>query len=235
MRADPLQSKVFQAATNAPWVRYLPVAVAGVGLVAFIVWITQGPGVALAPRLPGADRTSAAADGAVAGGNPVLLGKVTRGDGQPADLPGIWPGFRGPSRSGITPADATGALARTWPATGPRQLWTIDLGEGYAGPAVLNGRVYLIDYDREHKQDALRCLSLADGKEIWRLRLPRRRQAQPRHVTHEPAVTEQAVVAMGPKGQWLADATTGELRNGDSISSAISARRCRPGTRGNAR
>ena len=47
------------------------------------------------------------------------------------------------------------------------QLWSVELGEGYAGPAVWAGRVYVLDYDRLASADALRCLSLADGK-IWR-------------------------------------------------------------------
>ena len=35
--------------------------------------------------------------------------------------------------------------------------------EGHAGAAIHRGRVYLIDYDRDKKLDAIRCLSLDDG------------------------------------------------------------------------
>ena len=73
------------------------------------------------------------------------------------------------------------------------------MGEGYAGAAILDGRVYVMDYDREHKQDALRCLSLADGREIWRYAYPdsvKRNHGMSRTV---PAVTDKIVVALGPK------------------------------------
>ena len=128
--------------------------------------------------MPGTDQ----APGGELGGNanPVLAGKLVRSDGQPANLPGAWPQFRGPNRDGIS--RETVSLARAWQPSEPRELWAIDVGEGYAGAAVLNGRVYLMDYDRDQKQDALRCLSLADGREIWRYAYPRLGQAQSRHV-----------------------------------------------------
>jgi len=75
-----------------------------------------------------------------------------------------WPQFMGPTRDGIAAAKG---LARSWPKTGPRELWSVKLGPGFGGTAVEGGRVYLLDrVDREH--DAVRCLRLADGKEVWR-------------------------------------------------------------------
>ena len=121
--------------------------------------------------------------------NPVLAGKLIRSDGQPANLPGAWPQLRGPNRDGISPE--TVSLARAWQPGEPRELWAIDVGEGYAGAAVLNGRVYVMDYDRDKKQDALRCLSLADGREIWRLPI-RPGEAQSRHVAHRAGAHRQA-------------------------------------------
>jgi len=138
---------------------------------------------------------------------------LIRGEGQAADLPGAWPAFRGLHRSGID--SAARGLARTWPASGPRLLWSAELGEGYAGATVLNGRVYVMDYDREKKQDALRCLSLADGKEIWRFAYPvsvKRNHGMSRTV---PAVTGRYVVALGPKCHVVCvDAVSGSLKWG---------------------
>jgi outer membrane protein assembly factor BamB len=125
----------------------------------------------------------------------------------------LWPQFRGPNRNGISEENVR--LNRTWSAAGPRQLWAVELGEGYAGPAVRDGRVYLMDYDREKKQDALRCLSLADGQEIWRYAYPvpvKRNHGMSRTV---PTVTDTMVVAMGPKCHVVClDRITGELRWG---------------------
>ncbi len=113
------------------------------------------------------------------------------------DLPGDWPGFRGPNRDGIEPGGAP--IATNWNQGGIRLLWSIPVGEGYAAAAVHKGRVYLLDYDEAKQADALRCLSLADGKEVWRRSYPnplKRNHGLSRTV---PAVTDKVVVAIGPK------------------------------------
>jgi outer membrane protein assembly factor BamB len=180
-------------------------------LLALAVWFSHGPTLALRLRVPGTDQ--APGTDSTSGRNPVLAGQVTRGEGQPADLPGAWPGFRGAARDNIS-ADAKG-LARSWGSGGPRELWAVDLGEGYAGAAVRNGRVYLLDYDQTKKQDALRCLSLADGREIWRFAYPisvKRNHGMSRTV---PAVTDQHAVSLGPKCHVACvDAVSGELKWG---------------------
>jgi outer membrane protein assembly factor BamB len=45
-------------------------------------------------------------------------------------------------------------------------LWTVDVGRGYGGPVVKDGKVYLLDRDGEVGDD-LRCFDLANGKELW--------------------------------------------------------------------
>jgi outer membrane protein assembly factor BamB len=197
---------------------FLPAAAAVVGLVVFVLWLTHKPNIPLNRRIPGTDR--APSGEGPGGGNPVLAGKLIKGPGTPSDLPGSWPGFRGPDRTGLAVGQAQSQaaatrLARSWGPTGPRELWGIDVGEGYAGAAVANGRVYVVDYDRQKKQDAIRCLSLADGKEIWRFAYPvpvKRNHGMSRTV---PAVTDKYLVSMGPKCHVAClDAITGELRWG---------------------
>src|SRR5215813_8510832 len=53
-----------------------------------------------------------------------------------------WPQFRGPGGDGTSPESG---LTRTWPAEGPKVLWTIRLGPGYGGAAIRDGQVYLLD------------------------------------------------------------------------------------------
>src|SRR5512136_2323624 len=77
---------------------------------------------------------------------------------------GEWPQFRGPERNNIS--TETG-LYRTWPKGGPKVLWKTPVCEGYAGAAIKDGRVYLNDYDAQKKEHLIRCISLADGKDIW--------------------------------------------------------------------
>lgn len=190
------------------YVFWLPAAFAAASLAALALWLLPRADARLTLRIPGTD--VAPGMEALASGNPVQAGKLTKGDGQPAaDLPGAWPCFRGPNRDGIS---VESKLARLWSGA-PRELWAVDVGEGYASPAVLNGRAYVMDYDAAQKQDALRCLSLADGKEIWRFAYPLRVKRNHGMSRTMPAVTEKFVVAMGPKCHVVClDAVTGEMR-----------------------
>jgi outer membrane protein assembly factor BamB len=198
----------------------LPFLAAAVAAAALVFWWAHPPADDLSERLPGADQAPGA-DGASAA-NPVLAGKLLQGSAQPANLPGLWPQFRGPNRDGISPESTP--LARSWGPAGPRRLWAVDCGEGYAGPAVCDGRVYLMDYDSDKKQNALRCLSLADGGEIWRCAYPLPIKRNHGITRTTPAVTDKFVVAMDPMCHVLClDAVTGQLRWGINLVSEYGA------------
>jgi len=163
----------------------------------------------LAERVPGTDNVIGEEPSSQVEGD-VFSGKLVLSDGVASDLPGSWPRFFGSDFDGIGKEKVT--LAKSWSDGEPRIIWGIDLGEGYAGAAVLNGRVYVLDYDAEKQEDALRCLSLSDGKEIWRYSYPvkiKRNHGMSRTV---PAVTEKYVVSMGPMCHVLCvDTTSGEF------------------------
>lgn len=74
-----------------------------------------------------------------------------------------WPQFLGPDRNSISPQKN---LLRSWPSSGPEVLWTVNIGIGYGGPVVKNGKVYLLDRD-DKIGDNLRCFDLNSGKELW--------------------------------------------------------------------
>jgi outer membrane protein assembly factor BamB len=74
-----------------------------------------------------------------------------------------WPAIYGPAKNSTS--DQKGLL-RTWPAEGPKVLWTAPVGAGFGGPAVSDGKVYLLDRD-EAVGDKLRVFDLASGKELW--------------------------------------------------------------------
>ena len=126
-----------------------------------------------------------------------VVGKVRLGTGRESDLPGSWPRFRGADFNGISNDDTK--LARAWPDGGPKKLWTVSMGEGHAAAAVHDGRVYVLDYDREEQADAMRCLSLGDGKEIWRFSYPVRIKRNHGMSRTIPAVTKEYVLGFGPK------------------------------------
>lgn len=136
-------------------------------------------------------------------------GALHRGAGKPSAEKGSWSGFRGDRRDAI----ADGTPISPWGGEGPKVLWKLEVGEGHAGVAVRNGRVYILDYDEEKREDALRCLSLENAEEIWRYSYyvkVKRNHGMSRTV---PAVTDRFVVTLGPKCHLLCvDAITGKLK-----------------------
>lgn len=187
--------------------RWIPVLAGCAALAALLFWAIRDPEKPLQLRLPGAD--DAPTDARQMQGNPALLGTVVAGGGSASDLAGGWPQFRGVNRDGTA---TVSNLTSHWPGDRPRVLWSVEVGEGYAGPAVRNGRVFLMDYDRDGQRDALRCLSLADGREIWRFSYPikiKRNHGMTRTV---PAAKDDCVVAISPKCQVICcDSRTGKL------------------------
>lgn len=174
-------------------------------------WLLSGPRNLQKQRVPGTDQAPGSESGPAS--NAVLAGKLIVSKTTASNSPGLWPGFRGENRDGIS--RTTTRLAHSWDTGGPRQLWATDAGDGYAGAAVLSGRVYLMDYDSERKQDALRCLSAETGEELWRFTYPvavKRNHGMSRTV---PAVTDRVVVGLGPKCNVVClDSTRGEVKWG---------------------
>ncbi|MHC4396182.1 MAG: PQQ-binding-like beta-propeller repeat protein [Planctomycetota bacterium] len=160
-------------------------------------------------RLPGADRIGQTAS--IESEATEIEGQLFEFDGTASDLPGTWPRFRGINFDGIGSENIEPAT--DWPQEGPGVLWSINVGEGYAGAAVMGGRVYIMDYDRENKADVIRCLSLADGRDIWKYSYPvkvKRNHGMSRTV---PAVNEKYIVTIGPKCHVTClDSVTGEFR-----------------------
>lgn len=193
-----------------PLIRFFfPSLLALAGVVGLVVWWATARVGDVQARVPGLD--SRPADETMVQETVGGAGQLKQGKGKPANLPGSWLMFRGADRTNIVPDKIP--LARQWPAGGPKRLWSHELGEGYAGAAVHDGRVYVLDYDHEHSADALRCLSLADGEEIWCYSYPvmvKRYHGLSRTV---PAIGAGQVVALGPLCHvTCVDAVTGELR-----------------------
>lgn len=127
---------------------------------------------------------------------------------QPTASAADWPQFRGPTRDGIS--RETGLL-RQWPASGPKVLWTIPVCQGYAGAAIVAGRVYHHDYDEAKAEWGVFCRSLTTGKEIWRF--TESRKIRPNHAITRtvPAVDGKYVFSIDPKcGLHCVDAKTGK-------------------------
>jgi outer membrane protein assembly factor BamB len=89
-----------------------------------------------------------------------------------------WSQWMGPQRDDVW--RETGILAK-FPPDGPKVLWRAAIKGGYAGPAVADGRVYVVDYAQTEGDDKpnatkrsklegkerIHCLNAADGKPLW--------------------------------------------------------------------
>ena len=142
-----------------------------------------------------------------------INGSFTRFSGKASQLQGDWGGFRGNYYNNVSRENVP--LLDTLNESNLPVLWSVKLGEGYAGAAVKNGCVYIMDYDKEKKSDILRCFSFDDGREIWRrgYRIPiKRNHGYSRTV---PAVSDKYVVTIGPKGQVMcSDSLSGDFKWG---------------------
>lgn len=74
-----------------------------------------------------------------------------------------WPCWRGQQHNGIS-METT--WLTQWPASGPRRVWTAQVGEGYSSVAVVGGRVFTMGSSGNH--DTIYCLNAQSGQVIWR-------------------------------------------------------------------
>jgi outer membrane protein assembly factor BamB len=110
-----------------------------------------------------------------------------------------WPQFLGPTRNGIY---AGPALADNWGAGGPKVVWRKQIGQGFAGPAVVGNRVIL--FHRVGNEEVLESLDAATGNSTWRYAYPTRYRDDfgfdegPRAV---PVVADGVIYTFGAEGQ----------------------------------
>jgi outer membrane protein assembly factor BamB len=72
-----------------------------------------------------------------------------------------WPQFLGPRRDGSYAGD----ISATWPKEGPKQVWKKDVGIGFTGPVVSQGKVFL--FHRQGDEEKLDCLDVNTGNKVW--------------------------------------------------------------------
>jgi outer membrane protein assembly factor BamB len=86
-----------------------------------------------------------------------------------------WPQWGGPTRNFMS--DSKG-LASSWPADGPRKLWSRELGEGHSSIVVADGRIYTL-YRQITRQPAgttheevAAAFDAVTGKPVWEFKYP---------------------------------------------------------------
>jgi len=84
-----------------------------------------------------------------------------------------WPQWMGPARDGVW---RESGLVEAFPEGGPRIVWRVKAGPGYAGPAVVGDRVYVMEREGRATADTskglegverLRALEASTGATIW--------------------------------------------------------------------
>ena len=174
-----------------------------------IGWHWYDPSKGFTKFVPGADKRP---PGSERKADDVVIGEFFM-KGAPSNLPPegeeVWPGFRGPDRSNIV----SHAVPIKLVEGDFQELWSVETGEGHAAPAVWRGRVYVLDYNEQLSSDALRCLDLKTGEELWRrwYRVPMKRNHGFSRTI--PAITADGrVVTIGPEGHLMCcNGETGDL------------------------
>ena len=121
-----------------------------------------------------------------------------------------WPQFLGPDRNGVYRGPA---LAETWPSGGPRVVWQKQVGEGFSGPVVAQGRVIL--FHRMANREIVESLDARTGASQWKYEYPTTYRDDfgfdegPRAV---PVVANGIVYTFGAQGQLHAISLTTGMR-----------------------
>ena len=183
------------------------VAVAALWTGLLVAWHVYNPYRGLTPQEPGADNRPA---GSARKADDVLVGEffMRYDEPAPSGMEAVWSGFRGRDRRNIVQAPETVSAEADFP-----EQWRLGTGEGHAAPAVYKGRVYLLDYDETLSSDALRCISLETGKELWRRWYRVRMKRNHGFSRTIPAVGDGYVISIGPEGHVLCcDPLSGDIR-----------------------
>src|SRR5207248_8941974 len=111
---------------------------------------------------------------------------------------GDWPQILGPQRNGKAQDEH---LAERWGADGPKVRWSLEVGQGFAGPAVVGHTLVL--FHRVGDELVAAALNAQTGKPLWKRSFPTRfasgysSDSGPRCV---PLIDANRVFLFGPGG-----------------------------------
>ncbi len=107
-----------------------------------------------------------------------------------------WPNFLGPNHNATA---AQQDIAHTWPDGGPPMLWRADVGRGFGGAAIRDGKAFFMDNDFG-ETEGVRVLDLKTGEPLWHYRYEVSGRYGYGGTRATPAVTDRYVVTVGGFG-----------------------------------
>ena len=131
-----------------------------------------------------------------------------------------WPHWRGPGHDGIS---VETRLLLQWPPSGPRRVWTAQVGDGYSSIAIVGGRVYTMG--NRGAKDTVTCLNAMTGSPVWSYSYPCS-AGDPSGPRATPAVSGNSVYTLSSEGLALClNATTGKIVWQRSLAREMNAQR----------
>ncbi|MBL7224150.1 MAG: PQQ-binding-like beta-propeller repeat protein [Candidatus Brocadiae bacterium] len=108
-----------------------------------------------------------------------------------------WPRFWGPTANGKAPD--TG-INKDWGAKPPAVLWQTNLtDDGYAGPSVADGKVFIIDH--KGAEDVVRAIDFETGQDLWSFAYADPGGANYGYAHSTPCYDNGTLYTLGRKGQ----------------------------------
>jgi len=133
----------------------------------------------------------------------VTLAAATSARGLAAD----WPAFRGPTHDGISTERIT------WPKSGPKQKWKINVGIGHSAVSVVGNRAYTMGNANE--TDTVFSIDIDTGTVVWTHSYPCNEKVGIKDYDGPfatPTVADGVVYTLSRKGDLFAlDAKTGKV------------------------
>lgn len=135
-----------------------------------------------------------------------------------------WSQWLGPDRSSVWDAED---IVESFPQSGLKVEWRVPVGLGYSGPAVVDDKVYVLDYVKDSGEvvnnpggtskiegkERVLCVSAENGKTIWEYDY-----SCPYDISYAagprctPTVADGKVYALGAEGNFTClDAATGKV------------------------
>ncbi len=135
-----------------------------------------------------------------------------------------WSQWQGDQRDGIW--RETGIMT-SFPEDGPKLVWQAEVAAGYSGPAVADGRVFLMDYEISsgddtpnagaknelEGQERITCFDMKSGEQLWQHTYDcKYNMSYPNGPRATPTVDGDRVYTLGGEGHLLClNAKTGDL------------------------